>query len=63
MKTSKHDYVLTLKKDNLIMEATMPYDTSVDELIDIFVGMLVTSGWSQSTIEDALVEKYSTLNE
>ena len=44
------------------IEATMPFDSTVREVLDIFHGMLISYGYQWGSIENAIKEMSEELN-
>lgn len=53
---------ITITRDNLDINISVPDDTHCHEMMDIFVGAMVTLGYQHLNIEEWIVDTYNTID-
>lgn len=59
----KKPMTIILENHGYKVEASLPWDSDLDDIFNVIKGQLVSLGWSESMIEDYFIEKGSELDE
>ena len=57
MKDIEKPTKITIKNHGKKFTATLPWDANVEDCIDAFIGLMVTSGYNIKSIENNIIEK------
>lgn len=49
--------LITVKHHGKTFTAEIPWDSSLDEVFETITGLLVLDGWSESSVQDHIIEK------
>jgi hypothetical protein len=55
--------IITVKHHGKTFTAELPWDSSLDDIFEAINGLLVADGWSESSVQDHIIEYGQELEE
>jgi hypothetical protein len=54
---------ISIDRDGLSLNAELPFDSTIDEIMEVVSGMLVSHTFSEKQVEDWVIERAAILND
>jgi hypothetical protein len=56
-------FKITIENSQISVSSTLPYDSTIHEIMEVISGMLVSHTFSEKQIEDWVIERADILNQ